>query len=218
MRNLNTVTKIDSSIPIESSIFEESSQSHEKASSVEISEEKESISDLLDMVTNGKVLTEDNKKANKEVLRTQSLFLGQFREDERKLRLSPKKKMSFALGPVKQRNNEHFNASKPERRCSSLTDINMILRASELSPIIDRIDDIRSRAGEALEYNDSIQDIQDYDEDCSCQLCSCSSCCEDSKCDITNSSMEIHEFSNDEKATNMKTFPPKHQLTLNECR
>ena len=218
MQNLNTATKIDSSIPIESSLFEESSQSHENASCVEISEEKESISDLLDMVKNGKVLSEDNKKANKEVLRTQSLFLGQFREDERKVKLFQKKKISRALASVKQKNDEHFNPSKHVRRCSSLTDIHMILRASELSPVIDRIDDIRSRAGEALEYNDSIQDTQDCDEDCSCQLCSCSSCCEDSKCDITNSSMEIHEFSNDEKVTNMKIFPPKHQLTLNECR
>merc|ERR1712203_473968 len=106
--------------------------------------------------------------------------------------------------------------SKRKRRCSSLTDIHLIYRTVTSAPAIDKISRNRFQREDELECKDLNQDTRDCDEDCSCRLCSCSSCCEDSKCDITNSSMDLHEFSNDDAITNMKIFHPKHQMTLNE--
>ena len=213
----------DLSHPIEPSIFEDSSYSHEKPSSVELSEDKESVAALLNTMKNSDALvksSESSNKNDKNVPRTQSLFLDQLRVRERKLDLLPKKKVSCAPSMFSKENGMYIHPtihnSQYTRRCSSLTDINMILKAPDLSPMVNNINRIRLKQEE--EVDDSNHDPKDCDEDCSCQMCSCSSCCEDSKCDITNSSMDIHEYSNDTTSSNIKNINSKHQMTLHECK
>ena len=211
----------DASMPIVSSIFEDCSHSDERQNSVEISEERESISALLNTNKNNKKLRSEIEvptSKDKYVTRTQSLFLDQFRADERKPILLGNRKMTGVPSILKKDVGAPVNACNLDRRCSSLTDINLILKTAELSPIVDRMNRIRLRGMEEPEYNDSIKDAKDCDEDCSCRLCSCSSCCEDSKCDITNSSMDIHEFFNDDTNVNSKIFHAKHHVTLHECK
>ena len=214
-------TEAGTSIPIVSSIFEDSIHSTERQNSVEVSEERESITALLNTTKSNKKLRRDTEvptSKDKYVTRTQSLFLDQFRADERRPILLGNRKMTCAPTILKKDIGTPINAYNLERRCSSLTDINLILKTAELSPIVDRMNTIRLRGREELEYNNSIQDAKDCDEDCSCRLCSCSSCCEDSKCDITNSSMDIHEFFNDDTNVNSKIFHAKHHVTLHECK
>ena len=211
----------DALIPIGSSIFEDSGHSDERQNSVEVSDERESINALLNMTKNNEKLRTDIKvptSDGKYVPRSRSLFLDQFRVDEQKPILLGNRKMTGVPSILKKDIGAHINACNLDRRCSSLTDINLILKTAELSPIVDRMNRTRLRGREELEYDDSIQDAKDCDENCSCRLCSCSSCCEDSKCDITNSSMDIHEFFNDETNVNSKIFHAKHHVTLHECK
>ena len=214
-------TEAGASIPIVSSIFEDSIHSAERQNSVDISEERESISALLNTTKNSIKLRRDIEVPtckDKYVTRTQSLFLDRFRADERKPISLGNRKMKAVPSILKKDIGAPINACNLERRCSSLTDISLILKTAELSPNVDSMNRIRLRGIEEIEYNDSIQDAKDCDEDCSCRLCSCSSCCEDSKCDITNSSMDIHEFFNDETNVNSKIFHAKHHVTLHECK
>ena len=204
---------------IEPSIIEYSSQSNEKRSSVEIADDQESITALLDMVKNTRLLCSKSKASNshhRDFMRSQSLFLDRFHEVNSKS--ARNKNISCVSHLAETEKSEIIYTSKCKRRCSSLTDIHLIHKIPNSSPAIDKISCNRLQREDEQGCKDLNQDTRDCDEDCSCRLCSCSSCCEDSKCDITNSSMDLHEFSNDDGVTNMKIFHSKHQMTLNECR
>ena len=156
----------------------------------------------------------NDRKYLPEIARSQSLFLGQRNVENNDLQTVQKDQRNFNfISESKENNTASGGPLKLKRRHLSLTDFRPTVEVSCYPS--DRNTNCTSGK---LELNDSVHDTKICDEDCSCQLCSCSSCCEDSRCDMISSSIDINEMYNPPNAEDMQTPSFKDTVAFNGCK
>ena len=154
-----------------------------------------------------------HKISNLNVTRTQSLKLDQFVEDKSEYNFPCDQRISNISSATQGNHVTPCTLPKKKRYYSSLSDIRPSHDVHNYSNVIN--------TNTKLERRDcfySGHDTKESDEECSCQMCSCSSCCEDCKCDILSSNIDISEMCMQDKPIDNENLPLKDHINSNDSK